>query len=854
METDLSLIEIGAEDDSLIHQIPSSNTNLFSCSPLQILRFKRPSTDIIEVGKDEGKCSFPSQRESSNKENINISMKTSEALKCSAEPQQMKRRKKGGGQNLRKSLAWDRAFFTDEGVLDPIELSMISGSFSSSSEETTSVIGKEGRHSSSVVSKSTDDTTELLAVEYSLLQKLPGNLVEDGKIGCPMSAKHASSAQNNVAPVPVGPEKALPAHNGKKSVFKRSSCPRPLGSSSQKKLMNTSTVKAAMNDLKHAKPPNLNPDPCSVRSTTTVIKPGALRSKCNQTAQPATNVQKSVGLKGLPKNIKNIRNNARSGPDGIPLPTKTSAHHSLMDVHNSKSTSSQSSPVNGASIGSEATPDQGQPAKASRGHDGSDKESVSLLQNANRKGQNMPTAPSSSAKPTGLRMPSPSLGYFNQSKSSASQSIYQGNTQRCNLLESKIPTFHKQSISSHIPELQTPSVVDPISQLNMKSDGKIGKLQKAEMKISTDSSNPEKINKQQMVNLLDDIQRQSWEYADVMADEPAETVIVSHGEVIESHMKDSNMILNRISCEQSGEDYDSRKDDVCWRELDTIHFPCQSSPSVQFKDVSTMSGLAEKSNLGDRQVQSIRGNVFAEGVSSNWSASVIEHQDATVKNANELPLGEQITKVNERLCENDNISLGKLTSDVIKIADECVVDASVDKVAKCPCVEDRLFPSSETEPAVESGLSVRNTQPLSSKNNLWDANVNISERNISLEEDQIKSTSSPNCKLQGNLKSDVLVEKVKAVGMPLKETVDDKKQVSVATKPKLSAAPFSDEWLAAIEAAGEEILTMKSGAVQNSPTEKSLPEPGPWSPVKRKTNQEIGPYDCTKFTNNPHLQ
>ncbi|KAL8516112.1 hypothetical protein ACS0TY_014695 [Phlomoides rotata] len=62
-----------------------------------------------------------------------------------------------------------------------------------------------------------------------------------------------------------------------------------------------------------------------------------------------------------------------------------------------------------------------------------------------------------------------------------------------------------------------------------------------------------------------------------------------------------------------------------------------------------------------------------------------------------------------------------------------------------------------------------------------------------------------------------------------------------------NAIPFSDEWLAAIEAAGEDILTRKGGAVQNSPTDKSLPEPSPWSPVKRKNNQ-IGPFDCTKFT------
>ena len=29
----------------------------------------------------------------------------------------------------------------------------------------------------------------------------------------------------------------------------------------------------------------------------------------------------------------------------------------------------------------------------------------------------------------------------------------------------------------------------------------------------------------------------------------------------------------------------------------------------------------------------------------------------------------------------------------------------------------------------------------------------------------------------------------------------------------------------------QEILTMKTGAVQNSPPDKSKPEPGPWSPV-----------------------
>ncbi|KAK9127247.1 hypothetical protein Syun_016044 [Stephania yunnanensis] len=81
-----------------------------------------------------------------------------------------------------------------------------------------------------------------------------------------------------------------------------------------------------------------------------------------------------------------------------------------------------------------------------------------------------------------------------------------------------------------------------------------------------------------------------------------------------------------------------------------------------------------------------------------------------------------------------------------------------------------------------------------------------------------------------------------------RKSLDDVKPDGRAMKPKLNAVPFSEEWLAALEAAGEDILTMKSGAVQNSPPEKSTSEPNPWSPVKRKNNEEIGPFHCTKYT------
>lgn len=51
-------------------------------------------------------------RDDAEKENLSASKP--EMAKLNIEPQQMKKKKKGGF-NLRKSLAWNHAFFTEEG-------------------------------------------------------------------------------------------------------------------------------------------------------------------------------------------------------------------------------------------------------------------------------------------------------------------------------------------------------------------------------------------------------------------------------------------------------------------------------------------------------------------------------------------------------------------------------------------------------------------------------------------------------------------------------------------------------------------------------------------------------------------
>lgn len=116
-------------------------------------------TEALKVSTEPETPSCSFFKDTSTKENVSTSK--SEVQKLSMEPLKMKR-KKTGGYNLRKSLAWNKAFFTEEGgcvlnyevvapqtaaylfiylfvclvalgVLDPIELSVISGTFANAS-------------------------------------------------------------------------------------------------------------------------------------------------------------------------------------------------------------------------------------------------------------------------------------------------------------------------------------------------------------------------------------------------------------------------------------------------------------------------------------------------------------------------------------------------------------------------------------------------------------------------------------------------------------------------------------------------------------------------------------------------
>ncbi|XP_059429753.1 uncharacterized protein LOC132163471 [Corylus avellana] len=148
---------------------------------------------------------------------------------------------------------------------------------------------------------------------------------------------------------------------------------------------------------------------------------------------------------------------------------------------------------------------------------------------------------------------------------------------------------------------------------------------------------------------------------------------------------------------------------------------------------------------------------------------------------------------------------------------------------------------------ISAAVAICNSKPFCSLNE----ESGLSAISVHASEREAETSISQSCEMQQDLDQATYATEDKDATVQPRKPEDYEKEEALVVKPPPHAVPFSDEWLAAFEAAGEEILTMKSGAVQNSPPDKCPHEPGPWSPVKKKNNQGIGPFDCTKHTNIP---
>ncbi|XVF04992.1 hypothetical protein REPUB_Repub05bG0131500 [Reevesia pubescens] len=514
MESDILDIS-GEDDDSLLlqhHQGLNHDVSFFSSSPLHF-----PTS----IPPDE-KAKNPSL-------SFNNNVNKSELPKLSLEPHQMKRKKKSGGYNLRKSIAWNHAFFTEEGVLNSTELSLISGNFGTLSEEKFSVIEEEEERGESL----SGDSPDLQALENNLFNELPlnnnsSNKKVEKKIGSRLLQKSSSPA-----PPSAVKQNVLSIHDVNRSGSKRSGCPRPVIPA------NVSTTKTAVKEPKISKIPAPKLV-SSVLSTTANSAPNINKPKQNQNAQAAVSAHRSIGLTVSNKSTRSTQNNAKSSLFSRSEIPKFSAQQAKRNVRSSalashSSTYSQHQVVtkedNGLKVSQDPVMAAGQ---GSTNHEAGSSKIASLPQIGCQNGGNTQYAQPRMEKPSGLRMPSPSLGFFTQSKTNASQNL-RISTQPCYNPKSNIPKLQKLGVLSSICGSPTPSVkVDVVANdvaaiaharmsstepsvpssgsilfENIRPDLRESKMPRVEAKVLCNSDNHELTNNQKQFHANDnDLKKQ----------------------------------------------------------------------------------------------------------------------------------------------------------------------------------------------------------------------------------------------------------------------------------------------------------------------------------------------------------
>ncbi|KAI4322215.1 hypothetical protein L6164_021927 [Bauhinia variegata] len=554
MDPNLSLLEIDSQDDddSLLPQVHNgdsivngNHSNIFLCSPLQCFRSlpSHPPQTEGRAGAVDSEILSSSSNDSINKENINGNK--SEAPKLGMEPQQMKRKKKASGYNLRKSLAWNRAFFTEEGVLNPLELSMISGNHSNGELE---IIHEEG----------INDPSELQPLEEKLFKQLSDNTstVDKKKIGACSLPKPAISTRDNLGSTPLAKRKVLAVNDINRSSSKRSGYPRSTTSSSypcynflySRNLIVSihlvqipETAKSPSKESKVLKTPVLKSNASMIITTARRGALGAGYAKRNQKAHPTNNVQKDAGAKGQPKDKVKINVTDKCSIN------RTSTRRAGKDLDTSIS---ETHPPPQLQHQLEANKDSEVSASRSVCDTGVKKQQTQL-----------PTM-----KPSGLRMPSPSLGFFSQTKTSNSHSLLQKSSKRWKPAESNIPKPRKietNSVNQARPPRAPNKITETVnlaaknctlksklSDVQLRSCSQVANNQKAKVEIQSGSFGLKELGKHERIQkVLEHASTNSMEQA-----ESCKWESISNMEDVEFQREKKGLLSERYSHMQLGKE------------------------------------------------------------------------------------------------------------------------------------------------------------------------------------------------------------------------------------------------------------------------------------------------------------
>ncbi|KAL6630697.1 hypothetical protein ACP70R_028548 [Stipagrostis hirtigluma subsp. patula] len=752
-------------------------------------------------------------------------------------PSSVKRKKKPAGFNLRKSIAWNPAFFTEDGVLDNSELSVLTGSqlmaHGSPSSGVSGIISpscRPGRYGNTclpreIASKSSGKlTAKCRSAENqgrTLFSSAKRPMRDEWKESAgPQSRSSARSIQKCIPRVPAA-----------------STYPYQVLVNTPKKVHNIAST-AQMSRTPNKSQPSLPTVPGSTSSVTTV-------SKSNKKLAPVK-AEQVHRIPGLPPKWK--VNSISSGP----------------------------SPENGLV-----------PAAATICNEANGAAKCKTFQ------PHPQFSPSSSfgatastvAKPSGLRAPSPSIGFFTKEKAHVSHGdAAKRNVGRCfagNTSSAVNPPRYKQ------PEdlkggfhLTKPLSTDRTTASNLL------------VLPVTRESNPNTLVGPEKESLSKVIARYSAKSADANNQERPEVDCLLAGSRATTQPSSSEKNVgarNHVPTVHSDTSHvEEREFTKDIGPIENSCFPKAICPStiepVADSCLFEATCSSDKPIVGSRLSPSCTSSQVCtsndlnfESKSDSGLCTAIDLENSYVGNttpAVSLSEGDGYLDLSQDFdsCDNQNTEISTLMESV-----ESTIYA--DEVPCCSSSRDETLALADSNPDLNDAFC-NEAKPTSTEESNSDSRTELETKDAialkeapllhvvtehnhnyrSIECSLMKPEAATPCvegqhvsSVDPNMEDKMVLDANKLSALESASNIEMNKEADRPWKNTIlkdhlkKLVPFTEEWLAIMEACGQEVLEQKTGAVQNSPPDKTAPEPSPWSPVKRKA-QDVGPFDCTKYS------
>lgn len=739
-------------------------------------------------------------------------------------PATTRRKKKLAGFNLRKSIAWNPAFLTEEGVLDNSELSVLTGSQPMANRSPGSGVSsimspscQSGRYGNTYVRKEAAGNSHgKLPARYHRAESQGRKLFSSPKTPQGDNQKESAGTQNRSSARII-----------------QICTPRVPAGSIQKKVQNSSASTSQMSRIPKQSRPSLPKVPRSTSSVTNNLE-------SHKKIAPVKS-ELVHRVTGFPARLK--INPVSSGPsiEKAVVPAVTTIHEEASVSVKCKKNPAH--PQISPSIPFDST--------------------VSKL-----------------AKPSALRLPSPSLGFFTQEKAHVPHGdAAKRNVGRCfssNTSALDRPPRYRQSEESRLhlaKQLSTNGTAASDLVLPVTREGHLKSLvvpenESSSKVIITYLEKSGNVNNQAMpkadfllagTGATDTTQPMNLEKKDDAGN--SETLLVEGmGGIKEIEPLDNFYAPEAICSSTIGSVEDSFSLEASYSSTKPIvgsklSLSCISSKvrssselSCQGKSVSDPSAAMdmENSNVGDTALSAS----LSKGRSCTPALDLLQGFYSFDRQNIECPM---LMESVSTICADQLPHCDSLSDETPALAgshsdlNDSLCDEAKPSLSKEPNTE------GEMELQTNSTIAVKETPLLDvgcgyihnyrttdcSPTRLEAPTPCVERRHALLVEPNMEEKMVLDTNRLSAIQYTPHIEKNKAL---------ERSPANTIRKDHLkNLIPFTEEWLAVMESCGQEVLEQKTGAVQNSPPDKTPPEPSPWSPVKRKA-QDVGPFDCTKYS------